>query len=141
MEKKITVAVCLDDELGRTFGGRRQSRDRVLLADLLAECGEHALYAERYSETLFPGSAHVTVCDDPMAVCPDGGVCFLETLPIKPRVAQIDRLILYRWNRLYPADFYMDIDPIGAGFVLESVLEFEGSSHARITKEVYRTCK
>lgn len=136
--KQITVAVCIDDENGRMFGGRRQSRDRVLIADLLREAADRPVYIGEYSKLLFGDDPRVTVCDDPMADCMDGGVCFAEEQPLKPHLGSIGTLILYRWNRLYPADVYLDIDPTKEGFSLVSSSEFEGSSHERITKEVYR---
>ncbi|MBR7098690.1 MAG: ribonuclease Z [Clostridia bacterium] len=135
--KQITVAVCIDDENGRMFGGRRQSRDRVLIADLLREAADRSVYIGEYSRPLFGNDVQVTVCKDPIADCADGGVCFAEEQPLKPHLGSIGVLILYRWNRLYPADVYLDIDPMRDGFSLISSSEFTGSSHEKITKEVY----
>ena len=47
----------------------------------------------------------------------------------------VDEIIVYKWNRVYPADFYCEID-FGA-FNIVSELEFQGSSHDKITKIVY----
>ena len=49
----------------------------------------------------------------------------------------ISRLIIYNWNRRYPFDRQLDISPAKMGFKLVSVTEFEGSSHEKITKEIY----
>jgi len=43
-------------------------------------------------------------------------------------------LILYRWNRTYPADLYFTLSL--EGWTLERREEFAGSSHEKITKEV-----
>ena len=43
---------------------------------------------------------------------------------------------LYKWNRDYPADFYFDID-YANDYKLETTLDFVGTSHEKITKEVY----
>ena len=48
---------------------------------------------------------------------------------------KIDSIILYRWNRVYPADTYFDIDL--SGWQLVRTGEFSGASHELITKEVY----
>ncbi len=50
----------------------------------------------------------------------------------------MEGLVLYRWNRRYPADVYLDIRPEPPGWRLVSREEFSGSSHPRITKEVYQ---
>lgn len=48
---------------------------------------------------------------------------------------KIDELILYRWDKKYPTDcsFYVDNDK----FRLNNILEFQGFSHDKITREVY----
>ena len=48
----------------------------------------------------------------------------------------IDEIILYKWNRVYPTDFYFDINL--STWNLTQVTEFKGNSHERITKEVYK---
>ena len=136
--KKITVAVCLDDENGMGFGGRRQSRDRLLIADLMGESTARTLVIGEYSRLLFEEYPQAVVSSDPFADCPDGGIYFAELQPIAPYLKQIGELIVYRWNRLYPADLYFDVDLQKSGFSLCSSCEFTGSSHDKITKEVYR---
>ena len=138
--KQITVAVCVDDEGGMGFGGRRQSRDRLLIGDLIRECGNRPLCIGDYSRSLFGDDSQVTVLTDPFADCPDGSVYFAELQPLKPHLERIGVLIVYRWNRLYPADLYFDVDLKESGFALVSSCEFAGSSHEKITKEVYRKC-
>ena len=44
---------------------------------------------------------------------------------------------MYRWNRVYPADTYFDIDLVKEGFVLRDTRELEGNSHEKITKETF----
>ena len=39
----MTLIVCLDDNLGMMFNRRRQSRDRVLIAELMAHVGDRRL--------------------------------------------------------------------------------------------------
>ncbi|MBE6634286.1 MAG: ribonuclease Z [Ruminococcaceae bacterium] len=135
--KKITVALCLDDGLGMTFCGKRQSRDRLLIDDLLQSIGSRPLWIHPYSSLLFEGKATPHVSERPMEDCPGGAVCFLETEPPTAYLPQIDRILLYRWNRLYPSDLRFQIDPRLLGYRLTEVSEFAGSSHDRITKEVY----
>ena len=49
----------------------------------------------------------------------------------------ISELIIYRWNRNYPHDFDFDINITESNFKIASTDEFRGSSHEKITKEVY----
>ena len=50
---------------------------------------------------------------------------------------QIRGLILYRWNRTYPADTHSSIDLTDGSWILTSQEEFTGSSNERITRETY----
>lgn len=138
--KQMTVAVCVDENNGMMFGGRRQSRDRILIEEFMRAYADRSVYIGEYSRTLFADHPQVTVTLEPMKDCPDGGVCFVENMPLAPYLNQIETLVVYHWNRRYPADLYFDIQPLNEGFSLISTAEFEGSSHQNITKEVYRKC-
>ena len=61
--------------------------------------------------------------------------CFVEDLSLQEYENKISKLIIFKWNRVYPADRYFDISL--EGWMLESIEEFEGSSHKLITKEVW----
>lgn len=134
--KQITVAVCVDDKLGTFFAGHRQSRDRILIADLIQTAQKEPIYIRPFSRSLFPPDSDVVVCEDPMADCPPQGICFAEDFALLPHLSDIGHLILYHWNRHYPADRYFDL-PLQE-FTLCSQTEFAGSSHACIQKEVYK---
>ena len=136
--RQITVALCVDDENGMMFGGRRQSRDRVLIGELMQSHGKTTVCIGPYSKLLFSEYPEVQLCEDPLEECPNGGVCFIEDCSVLKHLQEIGTLIVYHWNRRYPADFYFEFDPIAQGFTLVSVQEFEGSSHEKITKEIYR---
>ena len=134
--KKITVTVCLDDECGMMFNNRRQSRDRVLISEFL-ETTKGKIYIHPYSAMLFGDTERIVISDDPLSECADGCIAFIEQLPIKPHINDVDRFIIYRWNRLYPSDKYFDVELDAMGFSLINKKDFEGSSHERITKGIY----
>ena len=135
----ISVAVCVDDQNGMGFGGRRQSRDRVLISDFMQECSKkNSICIGEYSRMLFDDYPQVSVLEHPLAQCPDGGACFAELQPLVPFSEEIETVILYRWNRLYPADLYLDLQLEENGFALIASCDFAGSSHDKITKEIYR---
>ena len=129
----ITVAVCLDDEGGMLFFGRRQSRDRNLISEL-CESVDGDIYISRFSEIIFKGHEEkIKIVDNPLEECPDGGVAFVENLRLSPYSERISRILLYKWNTLYPSDFKIDIDLVGLYGTL-SREDFVGSSHDQITK-------
>ena len=130
----ITAVVCLDDSLGMTFNSRRQSRDRVLIEELLSST-EGDIYIHPYSLPLFPKSDRIKVSEDPLKDC-DGGICFIENLPLIPYEDKIDQLIIYRWHRSYPADTYFDLKIDGKRRTFAK--KFKGSSHDKITKEIFK---
>ena len=52
-----------------------------------------------------------------------------------PFAGRVERVVLYRWDRAYPADLYWDLSL--EGWTLARREEFPGFSHEIITKEVY----
>ena len=58
---------------------------------------------------------------------------FLED-PEKIQESETETIILYRWNRKYPADHYFSIDL--TQWKLMETTEFPGNSHEKITKEI-----
>ncbi len=134
--KKISVAICLDDNGGMMFNSRRQSRDRVLIGEL-CDSVKGKIYIDNYSKLLF--EAHpdkVIICDDPLGECCDGGVCFIENLKLEPYAENISEIILYKWNRLYPSDMKFDLS--FSDYRVIQKKEFVGSSHDKITKLTLR---
>ena len=77
------------------------------------------------------------LCDSPLDEAESGDFCFIESLPLCNHVEDIEALVIYRWNRIYPYDKTLDIDPQAEGFKLSEVKDFAGSSHEKITKEIY----
>ena len=132
----MKLIVCLDERRGMAFNHRRQSRDRVLIEDLLRTVGEARLFAAPYSASLFEGKPlNLVVSEDPMQDAENSDFCFLE-LASPATDETISELILYHWNRHYPSDtpFLLDM----SSYSLISSIDFAGSSHDKITKEVWK---
>ena len=127
----MTLIVCLDDKNGMLFNKRRQSKDSVLCQKITELAGDHLL-VNAYTAKLFPD---VAICDDPLAIAKDGDFCFVEDLDVAPYLEKAKQLIVYRWNRHYPADVLFP-DVLGSWKPV-SRDEFCGSSHDLITQEVY----
>ena len=121
---------CIDDRGGLLFHGRRLSRDRVLCQDVLRTCAGSPLWMAPGSSSLFSSLRD--------GLSAPGEFCFLEDRPIRPFLDRVESMVLYHWNRRYPADLFLDLDPAALGWSLLGREEFPGSSHKKITKEVYR---
>lgn len=126
----MKLIVCLDDKNGMMFNKRRQSRDRVLIENILELCKDEQLYANEYSAKLFPENS-VKICEKPEDI--ENGYFFAEN--IFPNEENYEEIIVYKWNRVYPADVYFSI--LLEKWSLTETIDFEGSSHEKITREIY----
>ncbi len=133
----MKVFVCIDDAGGMLFGGKRQSRDRLLIEDVRRTAEGGRLIVPPFSESLFKKEGGYLLADDPFVMAEVGDYCFVEHLPLSPVKDKIDTLYIYKWNRRYPASTYLDVDPTACGMHLVSTEELVGSSHEKITKETY----
>lgn len=133
----MTVMLCIDDKGGMMFNHRRQSRDQVLQEHILNLIGDARLWVSRYSRKLFPndGQAEIYTDEDFLEKAQKGDFCFAEDKDISLYEEKIERLIIFRWNRVYPADTFLELDL--NRYTLEKTENFEGNSHEKITKEIY----
>lgn len=131
----MTVFLCIDDNRGMLFNNRRQSRDSEVINDML-KTASSSVYAHSFSEKyLSTLSSSFTFSDTLLEEKKD--FCFIENLDIAPYLSSIDSVILYKWNRDYPFDVTFDVDLKAEGYRLENKTDFAGSSHDKITKEVW----
>lgn len=126
----MKLIVCLDDNNGMMFNKRRQSRDKVLVENVLEFCKGEKLYTNEYSAKLFPENT-VEMFESIDNI--EDGYCFAENFTVNEEY--VEEIIVYKWNRLYPADTYFNIEP--EKWNLVETVEFEGSSHEKITRERY----
>ena len=132
----MIVCVAVDDNLGMTFNKRRQSQDRVLRERLLELTQGRNLWMNSYSVQQFGSPLPCNIIEDNDFLDNAGShdFCFVENMPLAKYQNQIEKIILFKWNRVYPADTYFDI-PLGSGWTLSSTFDFGGSSHIKITTE------
>lgn len=129
----MILICCVDDHMGMTFHHRRQSQDRISRQRILERSGGR-LWMNSYSAKQFAGEYAEIIVDEHCAEnCPKGEYCLIENQPV--RGLEPEQILLYRWNRSYPADTYFDI-PL-ENWKLASQDQFQGYSHDRITEEVY----
>lgn len=130
----MIVIVCLDDNQGMLFNKRRQSRDMKVLENIWTMTDK--LWISSFSEKLFGDcQERVKVADDFLEKAKEGEYCFVENQKLISYIEKIEQLIVYKWNRKYPADFKLDINYDNWKMTVQE--EFAGTSHDKITKEIY----
>ena len=125
---------CVDKNNGLLFGWRRQSQDSVLREKMLEYVGEARLLVSEYTAKQF--DTGVVVDNDYLSLAEDDAYCFVEDGDYDLSVA--DEVVLFLWNREYPADKFLEFEPKSMGFKRVQKTDFEGSSHKKITMEVYK---
>lgn len=133
----MNIIICIDDNNGMMFNHRRQSQDKYLREHLLNMIGTSPLWMNAYSKKQFEEDFYICVSENFLEAASEGEYCFVEDQDIIPYLEKIEKIILFRWNRSYPADVYFDASLLSCGWILTEVEEFAGSSHEKITKEVY----
>lgn len=134
----MIVIVCVDDNKGMMFHNRRQSQDRLLRDHIISFTEPHNLWMSVYSVKQFTDTCpEQIIADDAfLEKAQEGDYCFVEDMDISPYMEKIEKIILFHWNRQYPADVFFTFD--FSEWTLEAREEFAGYSHEKITKEVYR---
>ena len=118
----MKLIACIADNNGILFNNRRVSRDTVVIQDIIDNTPELCL--SDYSAKLFDGY-EIKSSNEPYL--------FLEE-DLKDS-DDITEVILYRWNRDYPADVFFNINL--RKFTLTDTREFAGKSHEKVTREVW----
>ena len=127
----MTLYICLDDRNGLKFNKRRQSRDAAVLEDIRSQLTGNLLI-EPFSEKL------IQAAEIPYVLPPETAEdYFAEDVPSEELLNQTETIVIYRWNRHYPADVRWAPDFSALGFSLRETTEFPGTSHEKITREVY----
>ena len=133
----MKIIVCLDDNGGMLFNKRRQSKDSDLRKRVLEITNGARLIMNSYSKNQFEEyGANITVDDNLLENAKTGDYCFIENLSVKDYEPRIEEIVVYKWNRIYPADFKFDI-LLENKWKLKNTYEFKGNSHETITEEVY----
>ena len=135
----MRLIICVDARGGMSFNGRRVSRDRVVTEQIIASEGGCLRMAD-YSRSLFPADADLYAGEDFLENAAPEDRCFLEISDPAPWLHRAEEIILYRWNRSYPYDNRFPLEQLDSGWELAETLDFQGNSHEKITREVYRKC-
>lgn len=136
----MNIIICLDDDNGMMFNKRRQSQDRILRADLKEFIKDKDLYMNNYSYKLYKDidNGNIKVSENFLEQCTENDFCLVEDKLLNNYINKINNIIIYKWNRIYPSDLYFDINLTSNSWELLDTKEFEGSSHEKITRIIYR---
>ena len=136
----MNIIVCLDDKNGMMFNKRRQSQDKLLRSDIKELVKSKILYMNNYSYKLYKDidDGNIKVYEDFLNEYNENDFCLVEDKSLYKYIDKINTIVIYNWNRIYPADLHFDIDLNNNSWELMNESEFEGSSHEKITKKIYR---
>ncbi len=136
----MIVIVALDNHNGMMFNHRRQSKDRALRQRIMDIASASCLWMNAFSYRQFtedPICCKVQVDEDFLEKAGEKDYSFVEDQHLGAYEDQIDQLIVCRWNRDYPADFYLDLTLNTGKWTRVFTEDIPGSSHDEITLEVY----
>lgn len=133
----MIVIVCLDDKKGMMFNHRRQSRDQAVTERIRTFCEGRKLWMNPYSEKMYGSleGTDIVVEKDFLSLAGSGEICLVESDRLMPFIEKMEQVIIFRWNRTYPADVYLDLDL--SQWERKERHEFPGTSHEKITEERY----
>ena len=131
----MNIIICVDDNNGLLFNRRRQSRDKALCERAVALSYQSTLWMNEYSSSLFSAES-VKVDPNFLEKAGEGDYCFIENVDFTPYLNNIERIIIYRWNRAYPSDTVFDDSILTSRMLIKST-DFVGFSHEKITEKIY----
>lgn len=153
----MKIIVCTANNKGILFNKRRVSKDEEVIVDIFRNAT--VIRVSEYSRKLFDeyigkvrellnscdiryadGRYHIvedksnSVIDDKKKVTSQDEYYFVEE-EIKD-FSKVDEIIIYRWNRDYPADAFFKFNE--KKFELQESKDFAGKSHERITRDIWK---
>ena len=126
----MNLIVCIANNNGIMFNKRRVSKDALLIERLREITKNNKLYISEYSKELFNDFENII---QDISLLENEDYYFLEdeNLPY----LNFNKIIIYKWNRDYPADKFFDLNLSEYNKIKEE--EFVGNSHEKITEIIY----
>lgn len=133
----MILITCVDKNKGMLFNNRRQSKDRNLIKHICKMVKNNKIWINSFSKDLFEEQkySNIIVDDEFINKIKEEEYCFIENISPVTLENKISKIILYSWDREYPADMYFNIKL--ENWILESEAEIKGSSHKRITQQIF----
>ena len=136
----MKLFVCLDEVGGMTFNKRRQSSDRIIRDDMLKIVQNARFLVNSYTAKQFTEEQinQIELDENCLEHANEDTFIFIENIGVSNYISKIEQIIVYRWQRKYPADFFFDVDLTSSDWELTGKEELVGYSHECILKEVYK---
>lgn len=131
----MKIIVCIDKKQGMMFNNRRQSQDSAVREKVHSFAESSTVWMSNYSFRQFTDGGNFSVDDDYLNKAGNDDYCFIEDGEYD--INRCDTIIVYKWNRQYQADKFFDFDFKSSIFKRISKLDFVGSSHEKITEEIF----
>lgn len=133
----MKLIVCVDLNNGMLFNNRRQSKDNNLIMHISNMIGDKKLWITEFSKNLYKEKINYNLLKlDDVSKISEDEFCFIENISPSVLEKNVEEIIIYNWNRNYPADFYFDINL--DNWILKSQIDIIGSSHSKITQKIYK---
>lgn len=132
----MKLIVCVDDNLGISFFGKRQSMDEIQRKDVFETVKNNKVYLSQYSYDLYKDlNLDFKIISEDEKNNFDGYFIY-EGEFLDSFIDYVDEIICYNWNRNYPFDETFDELKKSIWKEVER-LDFVGKSHEKITKIRY----
>lgn len=132
----MKLIFCIEKSKGMMFFGKRHSSDKKLRDKILFLSASNKLWVSSYTAKQFEDQSKIVIDNEYQNKAGESDYCFVEDLPYT--VDGVTEIVLCHWNRKYPSDKFFDIDLKAEGFKKVSKEDIAGSSHEKITIEVWR---
>ena len=138
----MILIAAIDNNRGVMFNQRRVSRDAIMLCFVLKMTANAKLWVTPYTAKLFDSISgdkpQVNISPTPLEDAGEGEYCYIEDqVDLIPKYMKwVEKIIIYNWNRDYPADSYFPV-LAETEWTVASSGDFVGSSHELITEIVY----
>lgn len=133
----MIIIACVDDDMGMSFNNRRLSKDKVVTKHIVNLVSNQKIWINNFSKDLFEdyNLDNLIIDDEFINKIGNEDYCFIENILPTEIENKADKIIIYNWNRKYPADLYFNINL--DNWILEKETDFIGNSHDKITQKIY----
>ncbi len=126
----MRIILALDDSNGMLFNHRRQSSDIAVRCRIKELIQEGILYLNAYSAGQFKDTdIRLSIDEDFLYKTGKGEYCFVENEKLSDMKEDIEKFVIFRWNRRYPSDHVLDVLPEECGMICVCIEEFRGHPH------------
>lgn len=132
----MKLVVCLDENKGIRFFGKRQSQDELQRKNLFELIGNAKLFLTKYSYDLYRDfEFNFEIIDENTEIVEDS-VFLYEGEFLERFLPYVDEIIVYFWNRDYPFDETFE-EFLNDDWKAREIFEFKGKSHEKITRKIF----